>query len=718
MLNQGRTTHSILDLIEHRFDEAKDEVAQRYFFLDETSHLKHSDNAVHDLTVRTMWTKANAFAHHLDDLISERQRVLLLLPTCPEYVISFLGCLIVGAVPIPLSDDVGTRLTQRLKRIVDDAEPTVVVGFAKTLNRLKGAANTVPLQSSIEHWIDIDEVLSGAETWKEFPRQQHQLAYLQYTSGSTSEPKGVMVSHANLFDQTARIANRFLVQDSQTGKQRIVVSWLPLFHDMGLLFGLLTPLVGGAKVSLFPSSAFTKAPLRWLDVITAERAEVTVAPNFAYELCTQLFKQQRQTQIDLSTVKAAVVGAEPVNTETLDRFAATFKSCGFDSRAFHPGYGLAEATLGVSSGGVRKFEVDNLDRHMLQNGKVSPVMDRTESVTRVVGCGEIFPGFEVKVVNPETHRLCSDSNIGELWLRGPSVAMGYWNNPEATKEIFGAQLSARSETLSNELVDDKDVPRYLRTGDLGYVRDNVIFITGRQKDLIIVRGANHYPQDIENCVSHLHATFRPFAAAFSLSVANQEKLVVVQEVRSRSDAQTYETILASMRQTVAQEHELDLFGIVLVKGGVIPRTSSGKVQRRSCKQRFVDGSLPSIITDVPAQGSDGEAELHSLNLQDLILMRSSDREQAIVDHLEDLISHFLEIPKQRIDLSASLLAMGADSLRAYLLVSHLEQEFELEIPLSSLLNSTSVYAFASKICSEMFYVASDVNTEELEEMKL
>ncbi len=415
-----------------------------------------------------------------------------------------------------------------------------------------------------------------SEEWRDPGSNLETLAFLQYTSGSTAAPRGVMVTHGNLLHNLACLREVF-----QFSAESVGVTWLPHFHDMGLIGGLLQPIYAGGEMIVMPPSSFLQRlrPIRWLTAITRYRASTMVAPNFAYELCAQKVSVEQRASLDLSNVKVALCGAEPVRADTLAQFAEAFGPCGFRPDAFRPAYGLAEATLIVSghsdSGALftPSVQAEELRQNRIQLAEVDAPGSRT-----LVSCGGIAPDLNVKIVDPGTHEPCAANRVGEIWVSGPSVTRGYWRKPEETKETFRAHIA------------NGEGP-FLRTGDLGFLDQGRLFITGRLKDLIILRGSNHYPQDLEYTVERSHRALRPASgAAFSVDVDGAERLVIVQEVNDRASAAN-EDVVAAIRGALTESHEVHPEAVILIEPRSIPRTSSGKIQRYACRDAFLAGTL-------------------------------------------------------------------------------------------------------------------------------
>ena len=401
------------------------------------------------------------------------------------------------------------------------------------------------------------------------------LALLQYTSGSTALPRGVMVTHGNLLANSAAIYCCY-----RLNPETRVVSWLPPYHDMGLIGGIIQPLFGGFPVTLMAPHSFLQHPVRWLETISQTQATTSPSPNFGYDLCVRKVDRNVISTLDLSRWTTAICGAERVNRTTLERFAATFAQAGFRMSAFCPSYGLAEATLLVSAAVGASPMVRWFDRDALENGRVRPCPEGAPAARPLVGNGEAAPKINIRIVDPESGRFSEEDRIGEVWTSGPSIASGYWNKPELSKSNFQAQL-------------DGSPDRFLRTGDTGFFHEGQLFIAGRIKDLIILSGKNHFPDDIEIVIRESDPAFEGMpGAAFAVDLDGQEALVVIQEITrhalgSESDA----AALFGCIQSALFKNNIKADAIVLLKPGSIPRTSSGKVQRHQCRNDFLENRL-------------------------------------------------------------------------------------------------------------------------------
>ncbi len=515
--------------------------------------------------------------------IGAGDRVLLLYPPGLDYIAAFFGCLYAGAVAVPAYPPRSRRPSARLQSIQESAGAKAVLTTGAVLS---GLDRQLPRRPGVL-WQAAEgaEMEMGAEEWRDPQVGEEALAFLQYTSGSTAAPKGVMLRHANLLANLEQIRRAF----AQTPAERTVI-WLPPYHDMGLIGGILTPLHSGNTAVLLSPVSFLQRPLRWLQAISRYRGTTSGGPNFAYDLCAERIGPEERETLDLSSWTLAFNGAEPVRAATLERFAAAFAPCGFRPEAFLPCYGLAEGTLLAACGrrgaGARAtaFAAAELERHRAV--AVSPEAVETGEARALVGCGTAPAGARLQVVDPESGVPCAPGAVGEIWIAGPAVAAGYWGLPEATAASFGASTA------------DGDGP-WLRTGDLGFLRDDgELFVTGRIKDLIILRGRNHYPQDIELTVERSHPALRPgCGAAFAVETpegTGEERLVVVQEVRREHREDDPAELVAAIRRAVADEHEAQVHAVVLLRPATIPKTTSGKIQRSACRARFLDGTLEAL----------------------------------------------------------------------------------------------------------------------------
>lgn len=572
---------TLVDLLQWRAAEQPQE--RIYTFLED------GETREQHLTYGELDRQARAIGATLQGLGSTGERVLLLYPAGLEYISAFFGSLYAGAIAVPVYPPHLNRSLERLQAILHDSQATVALTTAAFLPQIqRWCAGNSALQNL--RWLVTGHELEGIESaWQTPQIDRSSVAFLQYTSGSTGLPKGVMLSHSNLLYN-----QRMIQQAFQHTAQSRIVGWLPLYHDMGLIGNVLQPLYVGCQCILMSPMAFLQRPVRWLQAITRYRATTSGGPNFAYDLCVRKVTPEQRASLDLQSWDLAFNGAEPVRHETLERFAATFAPCGFRREALYPCYGLAEGTL-LASGGVKQTPpmFHTVRRTALENHRVVPSSPQHADAQTLVSCGQSVLAQEVRIVDPHTHTPCATGQVGEIWLSGPSVAQGYWQRPEETVQTFGAQLAGHPGQT------------FLRTGDLGFIEHGQLFVTGRLKDVIIIRGSNHYPQDIELTLERSHPAMRPgCAAAFAVDVAGEERLVVVQEVtrtfKHRQATATPEPsdviadIIGNVRQAVSEAHGLQVHAVMLLQEGSIPKTSSGKIQRHACRTAFLTDTLHAV----------------------------------------------------------------------------------------------------------------------------
>jgi 8-amino-7-oxononanoate synthase len=529
-------------------------------------------------TFRQLDQKTRSIAARLQALGLAGERVLLLYPPGLDFVAGFYGCLYAGAVAVPAYPPRRNRNMARIQAISDDAQAKAALSTHEVCDRAAGLLDEAPHLSDLT-WLATDRLPHDlADDWVCPEIHAEMLATLQYTSGSTGTPKGVMLAHRNLLHNVSLITHCF--EPSRTG---VGCSWLPTYHDMGLVGGVLYPVFYGRPCVLMSPLAFLQKPVRWLQAITRYRVTISGGPNFAYDLCAQKVTEDELGGLDISSWDVAFNGAEPIRVATLEKFIERFEPVGFHREACYPCYGMAETTLIVTGGKksappvVRAFVGKSLDEH-----RIVRVDGKHEDARRLIGCGRVLPDEDVRIVDPVSCRQLPKDRVGEIWVDSPSVGLGYWNKPGASQETFQAKLADRASGT------------YLRTGDLGFLHEGELFVTGRLKDLIIVRGVNRYPQDIELTVEQASTGLQPGAVgAFSVDMHGRERLIIVSEVE-RTRRKDWSDVVQAIRRNVTAEHELPPDGIILVRFGSIPKTSSGKIQRHACRDCFLQGSLPVV----------------------------------------------------------------------------------------------------------------------------
>jgi acyl-CoA synthetase (AMP-forming)/AMP-acid ligase II len=524
--------------------------------------------------------KARAIGAWLQDHGARGQRVLLLYPPSLEFLEGFFGCLYGGSVAVPVYPPNPARLDRdlgKLLRIAEDSSAVTVLTTGFVLEMVQPLLEQAPGLAKMS-WVATDALEDGlASAWRAPEPDGRSLAFLQYTSGSTGAPKGVMLSHRNLMSNLELIHRCFETTPESRG-----VFWLPLYHDMGLIGGVLETLYCGAESALMSPLDFLRSPFLWLEAVSRLRGSISGAPNFAYSLCVRKVTPEQRETLDLSCWTLAFNGAEPIVPETLERFAETFAPCGFRREALYPCYGLAEATL-IVSGGPKAAPpvIQSVKAEALRHRRVEVAAQGEAGSQRLVGCGVLPASQLVLIVDSEEHVQRAPDCVGEIWVSGGSVAEGYWGKPELSS-AFQARLASGEGP-------------FLRTGDLGFIRDGVLFVVGRLKDLIIVAGRNHYPQDIELTLERSHPGIRSgCSAAFSIPLDGEEQLVLVAEIERRREGEPplpEQDVITAIRRAVSEQHELRAHAIRLVKAGSLPKTSSGKIQRFACRAEFLDGKL-------------------------------------------------------------------------------------------------------------------------------
>ena len=652
--------------------------------------LLDGENEELNITYAELDRKARAVGAWLASEGMAGKRVLLLYPSGLDFIAAFMGCLYGGAIAVPAYPPRKNRSVERIEAIAADANASVALTTRDVVDRFDALRATAP---SLEHliWkVDSELDVSWADRWERPDIDGSTLAFLQYTSGSTGTPKGVMLSHENLLHNSLRIMQAFEITRSQSG-----VFWLPSFHDMGLIGGILVPLYGGKFNVLMSPVAFLQKPLRWLQAISKYRATISGGPNFAYELCVRKTTPEQRATLDLSSWTLAFNGAEPVRAETIDAFCEAFAPCGFRREAFFPCYGLAESTLMVTGG--MKFEppvIRSFDASSIETGAAVVRPANAPAVRRLVGSGRELDGQDVMIVDPQSCEALPPGRVGEIWVSGPSVAQGYWNRADASAETFGAMLAQPHELPSGQAVTTwrPNPGPYLRTGDLGFFDNGELFVAGRLKDLIIIRGRNHYPQDIERAVEEASSLVRAGSvAAFAVDVDGRERVVVVAEVeRGRRDAAEFTVAFEAIRKRLATEHELAVEGLVLVRPNSVPKTSSGKIQRHACKRQFLDGTLEVVEQHIgwlqpaamAATGPEQPRLARQRPVGESSRSQRADRElpQEIV---EAVYEHVRRIAKERagqLTLDTNIVELGLDSLERMEIVASLEEAFGARFP--------------------------------------
>ncbi|MBL0694527.1 non-ribosomal peptide synthetase, partial [Comamonas sp. JC664] len=671
---------TLLEVLSHRaFGEAAHR--KQYVFLGDAEGEEGS------LSARELHERATRIGALLQSQGAQGQRVLLLYPPGLDYVAGFFGCLYAGAVAVPAYPPDPMRLERtlpRLRAIIEDAQATVVLTTSGILSLADFVFEQAPDFRALT-WLATDDLSTdGAASWKDPGVGPESLAFLQYTSGSTGTPKGVMLSHSNLLHNLGLITGAF-----QTGPSSSGVIWLPPYHDMGLIGGILQPLFTGFPVTLMSPMAFLQRPLRWLEAVSKYRATVSGGPNFAFELCARRAMPEEAQALDLRAWDVAFCGAEPIRAATLDRFAEVFAPSGFRREAFYPCYGLAEGTLivtGEEKGRVPRVHV--LDAAALSRGQAVQAAAGTEGARTHIGCGTTLAEQRLLIVDPESRLPRPPGQVGEIWVSGGSVAQGYWRKPEDSVDIFQAVP-----------VGAEAGPKYLRTGDLGLLlEDGQLIVTGRRKDLIILRGRNLYPQDVESVVERAHRKVRPgCVAAFSIDTPDGEALAVVAEVArdlaEGSDSAALSAVADTLRQAIVGEFQVQPHTLVLLPPGAVMKTSSGKIQRYACREALTSGTF------VPVWRS-GTGVKPGATVSPAPVIQPALSREAVEAALREELVAVLGSEGGNPDTGTPLTLLGLDSLGAADLQGRVEKRLGVRISIAALLQDLSLRTLVETVSAE------------------
>ncbi|WP_062060637.1 non-ribosomal peptide synthetase [Aquimarina longa] len=643
-------------------------------------------------TYQELYDRAKIIASHILKNANPGDRVLLLYPSGLDFTDAFFGCLIAGVIAVPAFPPQGKRRIGRLENIVRDCKASFIlttdVIYTKTNkwfdNEVFEKVNW--LQTNIlADVIDIDVPSI----------QPEDIAFLQYTSGSTGAPKGVKVTHANIIHNNKLIQNCFN-QNTET----IGVSWLPIYHDMGLIGNILQAFYVGFEMIIMPPTAFIQKPVRWLKTITKYKATYSGGPNFAYDLCANQIKEEERIALDLSSWFVAYNGSEPIRPETMDNFANTFSANGFKREYLSPCYGMAETTLVVSACNFGMLpEILILDKEDFHSGKVNlqEAIKDTTAIMKFMGNGPVLEDMKVKVVDPETKKKCNEGEIGEIWISGASVAKGYWQKEEITKEIFQAYI--HDSDKENNISDGP----YLRTGDMGFIHNEELYISGRLKEMMIFNGVNHYPQDIERAVQYSHPDLQNNAgASISVHRNGNQQLVIIQEVK-RTSMRTYdfETIVKNIREAVFEKHELAVYGIVLISPGRVPKTSSGKIQRVGAKIAYEKETIDGILEQWE-YGKNSTSDIEKEKPKQIVPPKS-----IIEQWFQNTIADQLGVESNQISLDYSFAELGINSLLGIRLSGLLSEYLRTDIPQTYIFEFPTIRSCAQSLDKNNNSIVSD-----------
>ncbi|RNL84533.1 fatty acyl-AMP ligase [Halostreptopolyspora alba] len=546
-----------------------------------TDHARDSAGTPHTLTWAQIARRVAVLAERLSASVADGERVAILAPQGLDYVVGMLATLHTRAIAVPLFSPDLPGHGDRLRWTLADCAPAVVLTTSETRDQGERLLNDGP-HTAVREVVAVDEVVEGADA-AGAPAPPDPVtdpaspAYLQYTSGSTRQPTGVVLTHGNLSANVRQLWEAAVGRGTEADTTITTVGWLPLFHDMGLILTVATPLLTGSRAEFMDPAAFVMSPVRWLRLLSRHERVYSAAPNFGFEHCVKRVREADKPALDLSGVRGLLNGAEPIRPETMRRFVAAFEGHGLRPSALVPAYGLAEATVYVSMDTAnREPRTRVVDRDALADGVVRECPEEGERTSTLVSCGAPV-GQRVAIVNPEDHTEMPEGGVGEIWVCGPNVAASYWGAPERGAGVFDARPHGQERDGT-----------WLRTGDLGTLIDGELHVTGRAKDLIIADGRNHYPQDIEATVAATHPQFRDGrVAAFAVPGDDGERLVVMAE--TGASGPDTEQLTRLVRQEISREHGLHLHELVLVSRGKVKRTSSGKIARSACRDAHLKG---------------------------------------------------------------------------------------------------------------------------------
>lgn len=651
---------TIVDIARVRAIESPSRLA--YSFLQYDNDVKRTD-----LTYKQLDNAAASIAFYLLDTGYKNCNAILMFQPGLEFITSFLGCLYAGIVAVPIhSPRVSTRTLKNLSHIIQNSNAKVILCDSQTYKMYESLSDNIDFLRTIP--IIVTNNISSDKINFIKTLYPEDLAFLQYTSGSTAQPKGVKITHANLMANERMICNSF-----HHNKNSTFVGWLPLYHDMGLIGNVLQPLYIGAHSILMSPLAFLQKPIRWLEAISEYKAHTSGGPNFAYDLCIQSFNPSDSAGLNLHTWKVAFNGSEPVRAQTIEKFIELFSPYGFKPKAIYPCYGLAEATLFVSGSSPKLLYKDiTIDKRELEKGRIKKVTRNAPFSCQFISSGTPHPDITVKIINPFTNKECKPNQVGEIHLAGENISPGYW------KETISRNQSQKSFI--------KTQADFIKTGDLGFFDQNELYITGRLKDLIIIRGKNYYPQDLEQTSIYAYETIYPTArkgkaAVFGINLDNgQESFIVLIEIDQKLTEDQHIKLITSIVEDITTTHGIRPFSVVLVKRASLPLTSSGKIKRQLCKKMYENGEffiykqLGQLINKIalPNTNTFNTSENRTHKIKEII------RQVLQKGPLED-------IPENK-----NFLSLGIDSLACYEISNHLMKEFNVSIPITTILECQGI----------------------------
>lgn len=622
-------------------------------------YLKDGEEDKDVITYKELDKSARIIAQRLLEINAKGERALMLYHPGTDFIKALYGCFYAGVIAVPAYAPRKNRSLDRIKTLVVDSGATIVLCVTEIHNLFERSFSDFEELKSMQ-WVPTDQCLTTEPEMIELALPlPTDIALLQYTSGSTGLPKGVMVTHQNIIRNLEFIRQCFSLRP-----ESVSVSWLPSFHDMGLIDGVIGPCYNGFTGVLMPPVAFIQKPVRWLKAIMKYKGTHGGAPNFAYDLCVEGVQFEERQNLDLSSMETLYCGAEPIRKDTIDRFIKTYSEYGFRANAMFPCYGMAETTLIIAGPEALRGPVYlNVSASALEMNKIVPVIENEHDSRFLAGVGYSWIDTDVKIVNPDTLELTKQDEVGEIWISGSIVTAGYWNKEEVTLNTFHARIKDNSGNEGHR--------NYLRTGDLGFFHNGELYITGRLKDMVILQGKNLYPQDIEFIVEKSHPAMRANAsAAFSIEQNNTEKLVIVAEVeRSWIRDLNTEEVCDAIRNNIAEEFEQEVYAIQLLRTASILKTSSGKIQRKACQKAFLSGTLEVVgetIIDTTKEESENMVTKDDLSI--------------VLAWLMAWIHLKLNVPFEKINPSSHISTYGLNSIKAIQLQNDFLQKYGVNIP--------------------------------------
>lgn len=622
------------------------------------------------VTSSEMLNRAESIATNLPEFLRFGDRALLIYDSPGHFLAALFACMRRGLIAVPTAKLRG----EALRRLLKDTEATIVLSARPHNPRIVESLTNSRVPLFMTEGLERG---SGGDRLADL--NPHQIAYLQYTSGSTGYPRGVIVTHQNVLSNLGAIDETF-----RHSADSVIVTWLPHFHDMGLIYGLLQALYSECSCIVMNPGTFMQRPLRWLEAISRYGGTHSGAPNFAYDLCTRSGYAEGAAVLRLDSWRVAFTGAERIRENTLVDFTNKFSAFGFRRSCFVPSYGLAEATLKVTSthSGIEPTVLHLAQDKLEQGYAVDAVgLDRTRSA---VGCGWPATGTNVRIVNPDSRVPCPENTVGEIWVSGEGVAAGYWNQPAITRSVFRSHLRGRRNQ------------EFLRSGDLGFARDGQLFVSGRRKEMIVVRGQNLYPEDIEDSVRRVHRMLhKGSGAVFEFEVDGEERYAIVHECDRHPD-RGYEEVISAIRKTVAQEYQLQLDMVILIRSGTMPRTSSGKVARYLCRSYWLQGRLRTIA--VSSSDLWGKLQSSSETIEEYARADRPRRKEILIEYLSTTAANVMGISSEKkIDPSLSLIQFGIDSLGATRISNRIQHELGIDVLPSDILEPASIVELVNRL---------------------